>query len=276
MIICLYPFYYSVVISFNEGMDANAGGIYLWPRTFTLDNYRLIFRDTVIVTAFMVTTIRTLIGTVATVAFNALFAYALSRKSLIGRKWYIYLGMFTMYFWGGIIPLYMLIQSLGLINSFWVYIVPNLSGFFTILIFIAFYNELPQSILESAKIDGANELTIFLRIVLPISTAVLATIALFAGVGHWNSWIETHLYIRDMNLQTLPYVLVRMINRGLAEEQLRASGQLLAFGATGGSTLTANSIRLATMVVAVTPIMLVYPFLQKYFVKGIMLGAVKE
>jgi len=272
----LYPFYYSVVISFNEGVDAMRGGIFLWPRSFTLDNYRLIFRDTMIVRAFLVTALRTVVGTLGTLIFNSLFAYALSRKSLIGRKWYIYIGMFTMYFWGGIIPLYMLIRQLGLLDSFWVYIIPNLSGFFTVLLFIAFYNELPSSILESAKIDGASEWTIYLRIALPISTAILATIALFSGVGHWNSWIETHLYVRNMDLQTLPYVLVRMINAGLAEEQLRASGDLLAFGATGESTLTANSVRLATMIVAIVPIMLTYPFLQKYFVKGIMLGAVKE
>jgi len=275
-IICLYPFYYSIVISFNDGTDAMKGGIFLWPRMFTLKNYEFIFRDTMIINAFMMSVLRTVVGTIANLIFNSLFAYALSRKSLIGRKWYIYIGMFTMYFWGGIIPLYMLISSLGLLNSFWVYILPNLSGFFTILIFIAFYNELPSSILESAKIDGANELSIYFRIVLPISTAVLATIALFAGVGHWNSWIETHLYIRNMDLQTMPYVLVRMINQGLAEEQLRQSGNILLFGAVTESTITSNSIRLATMIVTVVPIMLIYPFLQKYFVKGIMLGAVKD
>ena len=274
-LLCIYPFYYSIIISFNEGRDAMAGGIYLWPRQFTFDNYEFIFRDMMIIRAFGITTLRTIVGTLASLIFNSLFAYALSRKSLIGRKWYIYIGMFTMYFWGGIIPLFMLIRGLGLFDSFWVYIIPNLSGFFTILIFIAFYNELPSSVLESAKIDGANEIQVYLRIVLPISTAVLATIALFAGVGHWNSWIETHLYVRNMNLQTMPYVLVRMINQGLAEEQLRASGDILLFGVQGESSVTSNSIRLATMIVTVVPIMLVYPFLQKYFVKGIMLGAVK-
>ena len=275
-LLCIYPFYYSIIISFNEGQDAMRGGIYLWPRAFTLENYAVVFRDAMIVSAFGVTVLRTVIGTLAALVFNSIFAYALSRRILIGRRFYIYIGMFTMYFWGGIIPLYMLIQSLGLLNSFWVYIIPNLSGFFTILIFMAFYNEMPASILESAKIDGANELVIFFRIVLPMSTAVLATIALFSGVGHWNSWIETHLYIRDMRLQTLSYVLVRMINQGLAEEQLRAGGHLLALGAAGEGTVTGNSMRMATMIVAVTPIMLIYPFLQKYFVKGIMLGAVKE
>jgi len=276
IIACVYPFYYSVIISFNEGRDAMMGGIYFWPRAFTLENYQIIFRDAMIIRAFGMTVLRTVVGTLAVLAFNSIFAYALSRKYLIGRKVYIYIGMFTMFFWGGIIPLYMLISALGLLNSFWVYIIPNLSGFFTVLIFIAFYNEIPSSILESARIDGANELVIFFKIVLPISTAVLATIALFAGVGHWNAWFETHIYIRDMNLQTLAYVLVRMINQGLAEEQLRASGQLMAMGAVGESTVTGNSIRLATMIVAVVPIMVIYPFLQKYFVKGIMLGAVKE
>ena len=274
-IVCIYPFYYSIIISFNEGRDAMLGGIYFWPRAFTLENYQIIFRDNMIIRAFGVTVVRTFVGTVASLAFNSIFAYALSRKYLKFRTVYIYIGMFTMFFGGGIIPYFMLIQWLGLMNSFWVYIIPSLSGFFTILLFIAFYNELPQSILESARIDGANELQIFARIVLPISTAVLATVALFAGVGHWNSWFDTHLFIRNMNLQTLQYVLVRMINQGLAEEQLRASGQLGAMGAVGESTVTSNSIRLATMIVAVVPIMLIYPFLQKYFISGIMIGAVK-
>lgn len=275
IVACLYPFYYSLIISLNEGRDAAAGGIYFWPRAFTLENYAIIFQDAMIIDAFVMSVLRTVVGTAGVLAFNSIFAYALSRKYLIGRKVYIYIGLFTMFFWGGIIPLYSLIQALGLLNSFWVYIIPNLSGFFTVLIFIAFYNEIPASLLESAKIDGANELVIFFRIVLPVSAAVLATIALFAGVGHWNAWIETHLYVRDQSLQTLSYVLVRMINQGLAEEQLRAQGHVLALGVVGESTVTGNSIRLATMIVAVAPIMAIYPFLQRYFVKGIMLGAVK-
>ena len=276
IIACAYPLYYCFVVSLNEGQDAMKGGIYFWPRTFTLDNYKTIFRDSMIIDAYIATILRTLVGTIAALMFNSLFAYALSRKELKNRKVYIYIGMFTMFFWGGIIPLYSLIKQLGMLDSFWVYIIPNLSSFFTVLIFIAFYNELPDSILDSAKIDGANELKIFFRIVLPISTAVLATIALFQGVYHWNSWIEGYLYIRRDELLTLPYLLVRMINQGLAEERMRASGLMGSLSGMRGTTVTGNSIRLATMVVSVVPIMLIYPFLQKYFVKGILIGAVKE
>ena len=275
-LLCLYPFYFAIVLSFNEGQDALAGGIYFWPRAFTLENYQIILRDGMIPRAFFVSVMRTLVGTAASVMFTAIFSYSLSRNQLYFRKVYIYIGMFTMFFGGGLIPTFMLVRSLGLLDSFWVYIIPGLTGFFNVLIFIAFYNELPQSLLESAKIDGAHELTILFRIVLPISTAVLATIALFNGVGHWNAWFDTHIYISNMRLQTISYVLVRMINQGLAEEALRQTGQLGGLGAAHISTVTGNSIRLATMVVALVPIMSVYPFVQKYFVKGIMLGAVKE
>ena len=276
IVACAYPLYYCVVISLNEGRDAMRGGIYFWPRNFTLENYAMIFRDSVIADAYVVTILRTLVGTISSVLFNSIFAFALSRKELMFRKFYIYIGMFTMYFWGGIVPLYTLVRQLQLIDTFWVYILLSLSGFFTVLIFIAFYNEIPPSIVESAKIDGANELLIFIKIVFPISTAVLATVALFSGVGHWNSWMDSYLYVNSQKLQTLPYVLVRMINQGLAEERLRSAGMSRSLAGVGTSTLTGNSVRLATMVVAVAPIMVIYPFLQKYFIKGILIGAVKE
>jgi putative aldouronate transport system permease protein len=267
--------YYCIIISLNEGTDAVKGGIYLLPRAFTFENYRMVFKDNMIIDAYIVTVARTLVGTAASVLFNAVFAYALSRNELKFRKIYIYIGMFTMYFWGGIIPLYLLIRTLGLIDTFQVHILLNLSGFFTVLIFIAFFREIPSSIIESAKMDGANELLILFRIVLPVSTAVLATVALFSGVGHWNSWIESYLYINNSKLQTLPYVLVRMINQGLAEERMRSQGLMRAFSSTSTSSVTGNSLRLSTMIVSIVPIMLSYPFLQKYFVKGILIGAVK-
>lgn len=275
VIFCVYPLYYCIIISLNEGTDAVKGGIYFLPRAFTLENYRMVFKDNMILDAYIVTVARTLFGTLASVLFNAIFAYALSRDELRFRKIYIYIGMLTMYFWGGIIPLYMLVRTLGLIDTFWVHILLNMSGFFTVLIFIAFYREIPSSIIESAKMDGANELLILFRIVLPVSTAVLATVALFAGVGHWNSWIESYLYINNAKLQTLPYVLVRMINQGLAEERMRSQGLMRAFSSTSMSSVTGNSLRLSTMIVSILPIMLSYPFLQKYFVKGILIGAVK-
>ena len=276
IVACIYPLYYCLVLSFNEGKDAMKGFIYFWPRKFTLENYKLIFRDSMILDAYVVTIARTVVGTIATVVFNAIFGYALSRKELWGRKIYITLGMITMFFWGGTIPLYMLVRELGLIDSFLVYILLPLSGFYTILIYMSFYAEIPSALLEAAKIDGANEWTIFIRIVLPISTAVMATIALFSGVGHWNSWLESYLYINSSKLHTMPYILVKMINQGMAEERLRASGQMMAFSSSSTTSVTGNSVRLATMLVAVAPIMVIYPFLQKYFVKGLLIGSVKE
>ena len=276
IIACIYPLYYCLVLSFNEGKDAMKGFIYFWPRKFTLENYKLIFRDSMILDAYIVTILRTVIGTIASVIFNAIFSYALSRKELWGRRIYISMGMITMFFWGGTIPLYMLVRSLGLIDSFWVYILLSLSGFYTVLIFMSFYAEIPSALLEAAKIDGAHEGTIFFKIVLPISQPVMATIALFSGVGHWSSWIESYLYINSAKLHTIPYLLVRMINQGMAEERLRASGQMMAFSSSSTTSVTGNSVRLATMFIAIAPIMIIYPFLQKYFIKGLLIGSVKE
>lgn len=270
---CAYPFYYCIVLSFNEGYDALNGGIYLWPRRFTLENYRVIFRDNTIPWAFVVTCARTMLGTVLSVAYTSVVGYALVRPHLKLRRLYISFGLVTMYVSGGLIPLYMLIKELGMVDSFWVYILPNLSSFYNIVIVMAFFRSIPASMVESAKIDGANEFQVYARIVMPVSGAVLATIGLFSAVFHWNSWFDGYIYISAQSLKTLPLILVEMINQGLAMEKLRASGNSLLMSELVGPT--ENSVRLATMVVAVLPILCAYPFCQKYFVKGIMLGSVK-
>ena len=268
----LYPFYYCIVLSFNDGRDAMKGFIFLFPREFTLDNYKTALSDNLVLNSFAVTTLRTLAGTLASVFFNAMVAYALTKKELKLRKIYISIGLFSMYFSGGMIPTYLLIKQLGMIDKFAVYIIPTLSYFFNILIYMAFFRDIPASLVESAKIDGANEFYIFIRIIIPVSTAVIATIALFYGVYHWNSWYEPYIYVSNPKLQTLPALLVKMINQSLAEELVRNSGRSAMSFNFG---IPSNSVRLATMVIATAPIMAVYPFLQKYFVKGIMIGSVK-
>lgn len=273
VILCLYPFYYCVVLSFNDGYDALDGGIYFWPRVFSLENYKTVLSDDSIGWAFLVTMARTALGTVMGTLYCAMVSFALVRPQLKLRRLYITIGLITMYFSGGIIPLYILVMNLGLLDNFWVYIVPNLSSFFNLLIMMAFFRELPPAMIESAKVDGANELRLLLSIVLPTSGAVLATIGLFTAVFHWNTWFDGYIYISSQRIKTLPLLLVEMINQGLAMEKLRTSGRSLLMSEMVGPT--ENSVRLATMVVAILPILCAYPFCQKYFVKGMMLGAIK-
>ena len=269
--VTLYPIWYTVVLSFNDGNDAMLGGIYWWPRIFTLDNYVAVFRNPGIMRSFVVTITRTLIGTVTSVFFTAMVAYALSKKDLVFRKIYFGMGIVTMFFGGGLIPYFLLLKSLNLLDNFWVYIIPALFGFYNCLIFIAFFNELPAEVEESAKIDGANDLYIFLKIVLPMSKPVLATIALFAGVYHWNDYFSGVIYIqRRSDLEPIQTFLYRVVSESASNSMMRQ----LPAGVTT-SQVTQQSVRLATMIVTTLPIVCVYPFLQKYFVKGIMIGAVK-
>lgn len=272
-ILCIYPFYYCIVISFNEGYDALKGGIYMWPRAFTLENYQIIFRDSSIINAFVVTFARTVIGTALSLLLTSLMAFALIRKQLKLRRLYVTLGIITMYFSGGIILLYLLIKELHMMDSFWVYIFPNLFSFFNTIIMMVFFREIPSSMIEAAKLDGANEWQVYARVVMPVSTAVIATICMYNAVGHWNAWFDGYIYISTPEKKTLALLLVEMINEGKAMEALLTSGNSLVLSGMSGPT--ENSVRLATMVVAVIPIMCVYPFCQKYFIQGIMLGTVK-
>ncbi len=272
-IVCIYPFYYCVVISFNEGYDALKGGIYLWPRMFTFENYKIIFQDGAIITAFVVTLLRTVIGTALSLVLTSFMAFSMIRKQLMFRKFYITMGIVTMYFSGGLIPLYLLIKNMGMVDSFWVYIIPNLFSFYNTIIMMAFFREIPVSMIEASKLDGANEWQVFWKVVMPVSTAVIATICMYNAVYHWNAWFDGYIYISDPKKKTLALLLVEMINEGKAMEALRTSGNSLVLSGMSGPT--ENSVRLATMVVAVLPIMCVYPFCQKYFIQGIMLGAVK-
>lgn len=273
----LYPFYYSVIISFNEGIDASRGGIFFWPRKFTLENYKAVFSNEDLLGGFAVTIARTLIGTVTGLFFTGLFAYSLAHKDLMYKRVYIALMIFSMYFSGGLIPFFILIKNLGLFNSFWVYIIPNLLSSFNTMIMMSFFRDIPASLEESAKIDGANDLVIFFRIIFPISLPVFATIALFIGVGHWNNWFDAAYYVTDKKLKTVAFMLMELINQAnLTAVQAGASTASVERSATyAAQTFTAETIRMSTMVVVTVPIICAYPFLQKYFVKGIMIGSIK-
>jgi putative aldouronate transport system permease protein len=269
-VITLYPVWNMVILSFNDSQDTMMGGIYLLPRKFTLESYRIVFLDKAIVRAFLVTICRTLIGTVSSVFFTAMVAYAFSKRHIPGSRLYLTLGTITMFFGGGLIPYFILLRSIGLYDHFLVYIIPGLFNFFNCIIFMTFFRELPAGLEESAKLDGANDFTIFLRIVLPLSTPILATIALFNGVGNWNDYFSGVMFINNPDLQPIQTFLYRVI--------AGASQTKSIVGMPAGAmaqAVSSQSVKLATMTITTAPIICVYPFLQRYFVKGVMIGAIK-
>lgn len=267
----IYPFYYILIISLNSGIDASRGGIYFFPRVLTFENYEKILSDSKWINALGVSVFRTVVGTVLSVFFTSIVAYGLSHKTLVFRNFYYSIIIFSMYFSGGLIPYYVLLKSLGITNTVWVYIIPLLLNSFLVLIMISFFNEISPSLRESAYIDGANDLRIFLQIILPISKPVLATAVLFTAVNHWNSWIDSAYFVSKPGLRTMSYLMMEIINRSQASNM----GDLQsAFRST--TSVTTRSIQSAVIIVSTVPILLSYPFLQKYFVKGIMLGSVKE
>ncbi|SDZ67969.1 putative aldouronate transport system permease protein [Evansella caseinilytica] len=268
-LITLYPFYYLIIVSFNSGQDTLLGGIYFWPRDFTLENYQAFFSDSKWVKAFGISVLRTVVGGAAGVFFTCLVAYGLSYKDLLFKKLYFVLVIIAMYFSGGLIPYYVLLRELHLINTFWVYVIPSLLNIFFLLIAVSFFREIPKELHESAKIDGANDLSIFFRIIIPVSMPLIATMGLFIGVGQWNSWLDSAYFVQSENLRTLTYRMMEIINQSNISQEAAAFGR-------GSSSVTSFSIQVTAMVIAVAPIMCVYPFLQKYFVKGMMLGSVKE
>lgn len=270
-ILTVYPIYYCLIHSLNEGMDAAKGGIYLLPRKFTLENYQIVFQNKAIYKAFFMTIVRTFAGTLAAIMAMAVAAYALTKQELKGRRIYTYLGVITLYFSAGVVQQYLLYRELHILNTFWVYLLPNIYQFYYIILFMAFFKELPAALEESAQIDGAGYYTILLRVIIPLSKPVIATIALFVGVWHWNDWFHPAFFIQNENLMTMPAVLMRAMSLAEAQQMMQ---RMMSTGAQSSTTM--ESVRYAMLIVAVAPITIIYPFVQKFFLKGMMLGSVKE
>ncbi|MFB9278320.1 carbohydrate ABC transporter permease [Cohnella cellulosilytica] len=271
LVLCvtLYPFYYVLVISFNEGKDSVLGGVYFWPRKLTFENYDIFLSDSNWYRALGVTAARTVVGAGLSVLLTALVAYGLSQRQLLFKRTYFAIVIVAMYFSGGLIPYYVVLRSLKLLNSFAVYVVPTMLSTFFLLIAVSFFREIPQELRESAHIDGAGELKVFGRIILPVSAPLLATMALFVGVGQWNSWLDSAYFVQSDALRTLTYRMMEIINKS------QIPTDAVAF-ATGASNVTSYSLQVTSMVVSIVPIVCVYPFLQRHFVGGMMLGSVKE
>jgi putative aldouronate transport system permease protein len=269
LVVILFPLWNIVALSFNDGNDAMKGGIYLIPRKFTLSNYQTILKDSTIYNAFFMSALKTIVGIVCHLFITGIAGYAMSKTYLLGRGVFIKMGVITMYFSGGMIPMFLLIKNLGLSNSFWVYIVPCLFSFYDMIIMMNFFRDIPISLEESATIDGASYFQVFLRIILPLSLPVLSTIALFHGVYQWNDFFTAKLYITSEGLFPIQYYLYRLLTNSAAMTSARA-------GVYIARDYTTQSLQQATMVITTLPIILVYPFLQKYFITGMMVGGVKE
>jgi len=267
--ITLYPMWFVFINSLNAPERALLGTINWFPEAWSLDSYRVVFNDKNLMNGFYITTLRTVIGTAAHVLFTAIVAYGMSRSNLIGRKFYMRTALITMLFSGGLIPTFLLMTKLGLYDNFWVFVIPGMYTFFNMVIFMSFFRTIPESLEESAKVDGASDYGVLFRIVLPNSMAVIATISLFSAVYHWNDYYQGVIYIRTQDLLPLQTMLYKIIaENSMSFMQQQAMAQF-------GARLPGNSIKFASMMVATLPILAFYPFIQRYLVKGVMIGAIK-
>lgn len=266
-VIIVIPIWNVVISSFASGKALAEGGFVFWPKELSLDNYKAVLQDSSIWVAYLVSIAKTVIGVVTHVFFCSMVAYGLSKRDLRGRKLYTVMGVITMFFSGGMIPTYLVMKQLGLINNFMVYILPQLFSYYDVVILMNFFRQVPSSLEESAKIDGAGVWRIFLKIILPLSKPALATIALFNGVFQWNDFMTAKLYITDKVLYPVQMKLYEII--------VQQQTQTMSMGSYVVDT-TAKGVQLATIVITTVPIIVIYPLLQKHFVSGMMLGAVKE
>ncbi|MFB8373996.1 carbohydrate ABC transporter permease [Paenibacillus taichungensis] len=272
--VTFYPFWNSLVLSLNVGSDTSSGGITFWPRQFTFENYAVVFQEKNIYNAYLITILRTVIGTVCALLFTSLFAYAMSKKGIMFKKTYMILAVITMFFSGGIIPYFILVYHLQLYDTFLFLVLHGMVNVYNMIIFRTFFMELPDGLEESAKMDGCSNFGVFFRIVLPVSGPVIATLGLFTAVFLWNDWFIPAVFISNQNLIPLQTLLVQIINAGTTASlmtNLNSYAQSMV-----QNTVTVKSLQMATMMVATLPILMIYPFLQKYFVKGVLVGSLKE
>lgn len=278
-ILTLYPFWYAFVLSLNEGRDAVRGGIYLWPREFTIANYYNALNHPTIVPAFRISVARTVLSVAIGLVLNSMLAYALTKRDLPGRTAIIFFFYLTTLFGGGIVPTYILYRQIGLMNNFWVYVIPGIYSFFNVIILRTAFYTIPDSLSESARIDGASEFRIFLQIIIPLSLPTLATIGLFIGVGNWNDWF-TGAYFVQSAVKWPAATLLNSIMQGAQQLQTTTTtggqGQINEALAGGLQNVTAESLKMTFLMILTLPIIFVYPFIQKYFVKGVMIGSIKE
>ena len=272
-IVTLYPFLNVLAISLNDSIDTVKGGITIIPRSFTMQNYIEIFKTESLSISALISLLRTVIGTLTGIISTLMVAFVISRENFIAKKFVTIVFIITMYVSGGMIPEYMLIRNLHLTNNFLVYILPGLISVFNVIVLRSFIDELPYELQESAKLDGANDITICFRIIMPLCMPVIATLSLFIAVGQWNSWFDTYLYCGSKKwLTTLQFELQKILlsAQSTGRQDIYGSSDLV-----NQKRVSPESLRMAMTIIATIPIILVYPFVQKYFIKGLTLGGVK-
>ena len=272
MALVLYPFLNVAAVAFNDGVDAMRGGIYIWPRKFSMKAFTTVFERSNIGTALFNSVARTAITTPLSLLFTAGLSFIFSHRDLVGRRIFMFIFVFTMYFGGGMVPRYLLMRDLGLLDTYASMILPGFISAYNLVIMRNYFQSLPEEIEESCLIDGAGRLRIFLQFVLPLSKPILATVALWLVVGHWNSWFDVLIYITDDTKFTLQIVLRRIIITG-SKEILDTSAA--ANAAEMESVVSSEGLKAACIFVTTLPILCAYPFVQKFFVKGIMIGSLK-
>ncbi|MFS0722522.1 carbohydrate ABC transporter permease [Paenibacillus sp. 1P07SE] len=270
-LLALLPFVHVLAQSLSSHDAITTGRVTLLPVDFTLESYSRVLREQAFLNAFQISVLRTVAGTLVNVALTCLLAYPLSKTYIKGRSTIMFLIVFTMMFGGGMIPTFLVVKATGLLNTFWAFIIPGAISAFNVIIMKNFFQSVPVELEESAKIDGGSNLGILFRIVIPLSMPAIATITLFHAVGHWNSFFDTVLYITDRKMYPLQVYLreLVMFNQSNIDNNSGYSANM------DSALLALESIKAAALIASTVPILVVYPFLQKYFVKGIMLGSVK-
>ena len=264
----IYPFWYVLCYSLSDMAMAGGNRLLLWPRGFSLDSYTVAFSNATILRGFFVSAARSVAGPFLMLVVSGMAAYAVSKNELVGVKWFRRFLFFSMYVSAGLLPTYMLVRSLGLTGTFWVYVFPGVANVFNIVLIRAYIETLPAGLEESAMIDGATYFTVFSRIVLPLCVPVIAAVTLYACVGQWNSFIDAQLYnYRNPELYPVQYILYNYIAVKAPTKEASA--------ASHGLITTAHSLRMSVTIITTIPILLVYPFLQKYFASGLLVGAIK-
>lgn len=269
--VTLYPFFYAFLYSVSDGVKAMTQDIVFAPIGFTLDNYKTVLADKRILDALFISVARTVAGTVLFLIVTGLCAYAMSKKALIGRKLMFLFFVIPMYVNAGLLPTYVLYHDLKLLNNFLVFILPGAFGLFYMVLMKVFFESIPDSLEESAKLDGAGDFTVFLKIYIPLSPPIIATMSLFVGVNQWNAWFDALLFITDGKL----YPLQLLLQNVLKENQLSSYMQIFEQSTLQQKKISTETLKMAILMLTTLPIVCVYPFAQKYFVKGVMLGAVK-
>ena len=268
MLITLYPLYLTVIVSVSNGMNVMRGEVSVLPVNVTLETYKNIFKGDILI-YMRNSVLYTVLGTFVNIVMSCLCAYPLTRKSFCARRFYTAMVTVTLFFGGGMVPMYLAVRTFGLMDSIWSLILPGAISTYNMIIIRTAFASLPDSLIESAQLDGANDLRILFRIVIPLSKATLSTMVLFYAVGHWNSYFDAMMYIRTKTKYPLQIHLRNLLVAGIASEELQAAGTGQAFA------VTERTMRAATIIVSTLPILIVYPFVQRYFVTGVMIGSVK-